>query len=103
MAHWLIRHPRPVIVVDWSDLKANGSFKLLRAGLLSRGRTITLWEEVHSEKTALTPTVESAFVRTLASLLPEGCCPIMVTDAGFRRPWFRVVMEQGWDYWGSAA
>ncbi|HEY9132465.1 MAG TPA: IS4 family transposase, partial [Dyella sp.] len=45
MAHWLIRQPRPVIVVDWSDLKADGSFKLLRAGLVSRGRTITLWEE----------------------------------------------------------
>jgi hypothetical protein len=100
MAHWLIRQERPVIVVDWSDLKADGSFKLLRAGLVSRGRTITLWEEVHPEKVALTVAVEKAFIRTLASLLPVGCRPIVVTDAGFRRPWFRAITEQGWDYVG---
>lgn len=100
MAHWLIRQDRPLIVVDWSDLKADGSFKLLRAGLVSRGRTITLWEEVHPEKTALTGEVEKAFVGTLATLLPSACRPIVITDAGFRRPWFRAVLAQGWDYVG---
>jgi len=100
MAHWLIRQERPVIVVDWSDLKADGSFKLLRAGILSRGRTITLWEEVHPEKQALNAAVENAFIGTLATLLPAHCRPIVVTDAGFRRPWFRAITAQGWDYVG---
>jgi hypothetical protein len=100
MAHWLIRHERPVIVVDWSDLRADGSFKLLRAGLACRGRTITLWEEVHPEKVALSTPVEETFIRNVAALLPAHCRPIVITDAGFRRPWFRALLEQGWDYVG---
>lgn len=100
MAHWLIRQERPLIVVDWSDLKADGRFKLLRAGMVAHGRTITLWEEVHPEKVALTVAVERAFIRTLAGLLPAHCRPIVVTDAGFRRPWFRAITAQGWDYVG---
>lgn len=100
MAHWLIRQERPLIVVDWSDLKADGSFKLLRAGMILRGRTITLWEEVHPEKVALTVAVEKAFILALASVLPAGCRPIVMTDAGFRRPWFRAITAQGWDYVG---
>ncbi|MGH8111766.1 MAG: IS4 family transposase [Rhodanobacteraceae bacterium] len=98
MAAWLVRPVQPLIAVDWSDLKADGSFKLLRAGLVVQGRTLTLWEEVHPEQTAGTPAVERAFLQHLAKRLPAGCRPIILTDAGFRRPWFRAVREQGWDY-----
>ena len=34
------------------------------------------------------------------SVLPEGCRPIVVTDAGFRGPWFRDVEALGWDWVG---
>lgn len=100
MARWLVREKRPVIVVDWSDLKADGSFKLLRAGLAVRGRSLTLWEEVHPESSAGTVAVETAFLHTLARLLPPGCCPIVLSDAGFRRPWFCAVEALTWDYVG---
>ncbi len=100
MLRWLIREPHPLIVVDWSDLKPDGSFKLLRAGLAVRGRTLTLWEEVHPEKSAGSAVVERAFLRTLASLLPQGCRPVILSDAGFRRPWFTAVTALGWDYVG---
>lgn len=40
------------------------------------------------------------FLDTLAQVLPEGCRPIMVTDAGFRSPWFRNVEALGWSYVG---
>ena len=33
-------------------------------------------------------------------MLPEGCEPIIVTDAGFRGPWFKAVEAQGWDWVG---
>ena len=33
MTQRLLRERRPLIVVDWSDLKADGCFKLLRAGV----------------------------------------------------------------------
>lgn len=100
MTTWLVRSMRPLMAVDWSDLKADGSFKLLRAGLVVQGRTLTVWEEVHPEKTAGTPAVEQAFLQHLAECLPAGCRPIILTDAGFRRPWFRAVLAQGWDYVG---
>jgi hypothetical protein len=34
----------------------------------------------------------------LATVIPEGVQPILVTDAGFRAPWFRAVEAMGW-YW----
>jgi hypothetical protein len=100
MGHWLLRTSQPLIVVDWSDLKADGRFKLLRAGLVTRGRTLTLWEEVHPEQSAGAAAVESAFLGKLARLLPAGSRPIVLSDAGFRRPWYRAVCALGWDYVG---
>lgn len=100
MVRWLVREAHPLVAVDWSDLKADGSFKLLRAGLVVQGRTLTLWEEVHPERTAGTVAVEDAFLGHLAQCLPAGCQPIVLTDAGFRRPWFRSVLAQGWNYVG---
>jgi hypothetical protein len=100
MTHWLIRETRPLVVVDWSDLKADGRFKLLRAGLAVQGRTLTLWEEVHPQETAGRAAVEWAFLQALAQQLPDGCRPIVLSDAGFRRPWFRQVVALGWDYIG---
>lgn len=100
MAAWLVRPVRPLLAVDWSDLKADGSFKLLRAGLVVTGRTLTIWEEVHPEAVAGSPAVEAAFLQHLAQCLPTRCHPIILTDAGFRRPWFRAVQAQGWDYVG---
>ncbi|MGH8110662.1 MAG: IS4 family transposase [Rhodanobacteraceae bacterium] len=100
MVRWLVREAHPLVAVDWSDLKADGSFKLLRAGLVVQGRTLTLWEEVHPERTAGTAAVEQAFLHHLAQCLPAGCQPVVLSDAGFRRPWFRSVLAQGWDYVG---
>jgi hypothetical protein len=34
---WVVRQPRPVIVVDWSPLDRRGRFQLLRAGLAVGG------------------------------------------------------------------
>ena len=42
MARWLLRGPHPVIVVDWSDLKADKSWCLLRAAVPVDGRTLTI-------------------------------------------------------------
>jgi hypothetical protein len=38
---------RPLIIVDWSDLHADGSRQLLRAAPIVQGRALTLFEEVH--------------------------------------------------------
>jgi hypothetical protein len=39
-------------------------------------------------------------LRNLRAVLPEHCRPILVTDAGFRGPWFREVERYGWDWLG---
>ena len=31
-------------------------------------------------------------------MLPTGCVPVLITDAGFRGAWFRLVNRMGW-YW----
>ena len=46
----------------------------------------------------LKPHVNAGFLRTLRSVLPFGCKPILVTDAGFRSPWMKLVEGMGWDY-----
>lgn len=100
MAHWLIRQPRPVIVIDWSDIKVDGSYHLLRAGIPVGGRTLTVLEAIYPERQKNSPRAERQFLRRLQASLPPGVKPIIVTDAGFRAPWFRAVTKLGWDYVG---
>jgi len=88
----------PLIVIDWSDLTPNRHWQLLRASVAIEGRSITLYEEVHPQSRATSPRVHEAFLEQLATMLPTGCVPILITDAGFRGAWFRLVNRMGW-YW----
>ena len=51
-------------------------------------------------KAATTPKVHAAFLKELKRMLPAGCEPIVITDAGFRSPWFRAVEAIGWRWVG---
>ncbi|NKN34729.1 IS4 family transposase, partial [Marichromatium bheemlicum] len=82
-------------MIDWSDLKRDQSLHLLRAALPVGGRSLTLYEEVHPQSKVNTRVVQSRFLQRLASLLPPGVEPIIVADAGFRVPFYRVVNELG--------
>ncbi len=95
---WLLRLPRPVLIVDWSDLKPDRRWQLLRAAVVARGRTITVHEEVHPLAKLGSPRVEAAFLKHLQALLPEGVRPVLLADAGFRVPWFRAVEALGWQF-----
>jgi Transposase DDE domain len=97
---WLLRSKQPVLIVDWSELKSDGRFHLLRAAVAARGRTLTVYEEVHPEDRKNTPDVEAAFLARLQALLPLALCPILITDAGFRVAWFRAVEALGWHWVG---
>ena len=46
MARWLIRSARPVILIDWSDLKADRSWHLLRAAVPIGGRALPILDMV---------------------------------------------------------
>lgn len=97
---------RPVILVDWTGLPNSyltaegGEHCALRASLIAQGRSITLYEEVHSKKKEGNNEVHQLFLKTLKSLFPPECSPYVVTDAGFKNPWFKAVLAMGWDYVG---
>lgn len=97
---WLLRSPQPVLIVDWSEIKSDGQWHLLRAGVACRGRTVTVYEEVHPQAKKNNSTVESAFLKQLKRLLPDQVSPIIITDAGFKVPWFRAVEALGWHWIG---
>lgn len=91
---------RPVVLVDWSNLSADGYFQVLRASLPIGGRAFTLYEEVHPENRSGSTQIESRFLKTLERLLPDGSRPIVISDAGFHTPWFNAVRSLGWDFVG---
>lgn len=97
---FLLRSATPVLVVDWSELKRDGRWHLLRAGVVCRGRTLTVYEEVHPQKHLGSRKVQAAFLRSLHELLPAQCVPILLTDAGFGVTWFKAVEEHGWHWLG---
>ena len=91
---------RPVLLVDWSDLDARKRHYLLRASVAVNGRSATVYEEVHTLASKDKRRTHRAFLRQLQAVLPVGCRPIIVTDAGFRTPWFQQVEALGWDWVG---
>lgn len=91
---------RPVILVDWSDVSEDRTFQKLRASLAVSGRALTLYEEVHPQSSSANRAVQVRFLKTLHHLLPAECHPIIITDAGFKNPWFKAVQALGWDFVG---
>ena len=89
---------RPVVLIDWSDMDEYKQHFVLRAALAFEGRSITLYDEVHTIKTKEKLNTHQQFLMQLKQLLPEHCCPILVTDAGFRTTWFKLVESLGWDW-----
>lgn len=101
MAKWIIaNHKQPVILVDWSDLSANRDYHLLRASIPVGGRALTIYDEVHPQKKQANVEIEMRFLKRLKALLPNNCRPIVITDAGYRTPWFNAVTDLGWDFVG---
>jgi hypothetical protein len=100
MAHWLIRHPNPLILIDWSDLHEDCRWQLLRASIPMSGRAVTVLEMIFPESMKGSPRAEKTFLRRLRAVLPAGIKPIVVTDAGFRAPWLRTVAKFNWYYVG---
>lgn len=100
MAAWLMPEASPVIVVDWSDLKGDGRWCLLRAAVPMGGRTLTVCERIYPIVELNAPRTQQAFLAVLAQMVPAGKRPVIVSDAGFRSDWFRAVAARGWDYVG---
>lgn len=96
----LARIREPLIVIDWSDLKADQSLHLLRASLPVGGRALTLYEEVHGQRKLNNRRVQERFLERLAGLLPPQAAPVIVADAGFKVPFYRACERLGWRWVG---
>jgi len=90
----------PLIAVDWSDLKEDQSLHLLRASLPLGGRSLTLYEEVHTQSNLGNRQVQHRFLHQLKALLPATAQPIIVADSGFKVPFYREVERLGWRWVG---
>lgn len=88
------------VIIDWSDLRADGSMQLLRAAVMAEGRALTIYEEVHPQHLLGSPIVHRQFMRRLKTVLPPAVQAIIITDAGFRATWFKMLDQQGWPWIG---
>ena len=101
LARWLVAATaRPVILVDWADCAEGERWLFLRAAIPLGGRAIPIYEEVHPLRRYNSPRTHRQFLARLRAVLPPTCAPILITDAGFRGPWFREVERYGWDWIG---
>jgi hypothetical protein len=90
----------PVVIVDWSDCEVGRQWVMLKAAVPVGGRAVTIYEQVFPFKRYNSPAAHREFLRALKRVIPESCRPIVITDAGFRVPWFREVEAQGWHWVG---
>ncbi|MCE9684612.1 IS4 family transposase [Shewanella sp. AS16] len=93
-------NPMPVILVDWSDVREQLRMMTLRASVSVQGRSVTLYERTFLFEDYNAPRSHNAFLAELAKVLPPRCCPLIVTDAGYRNTWFREVERHGWFWLG---
>jgi len=97
---WLSGVRQLLLVIDWSDLTPDQHWHWLRASVAVEGRSLTLYEEVHPQRRLGNSRVHRQFLARVAELLPPGCEPIVMTDAGFRATWFKAVSARGWAFIG---
>lgn len=100
MNHLIKENSSPWIHVDWSCLNSTTNLYVLRASLSMSGRSIVIYEECHTKKRENNHPTHKAFLNQLKQLLPARVKPVIVTDAGFRAPWFAHVSKLGWDFVG---
>jgi hypothetical protein len=97
-AHIVGDKPRPVILVDWTEI--GDAFHALTAAIPFGGRSFPIVWRVYPEGMQNSPEAHRELLQALRPFFPEGVRPILVTNGAFRSPWFRAVRKMGWDYVG---
>jgi hypothetical protein len=69
--------------------------------VLNQGRSLTLYEEVHPLNLKEKPKTHRLLMQKLKAMPPKNVTAVIVTDAGFRTPWFTLVESLGWDFVGK--
>lgn len=94
----LLQGKQPLILVDWSNADTEKRHHILRASLALEGRPLTLHQVVVPMDEYTCPHVHKAFLHRLKQVLPANFKPVIITDAGFKVPWFKQIRKLGWHY-----
>ncbi|MFI5205912.1 MAG: IS4 family transposase [Candidatus Paceibacterales bacterium] len=98
---WIVKNNnQPIILIDWSGLTNCGKFHFLRASVPVGGRALPILDMAFPQKQYGSQKAHKQFIKQLKKILPKTCCPIVVTDAGFRCPWFKLIRSFGWHFVG---
>jgi hypothetical protein len=101
VTQWILAQvTAPLVLVDWSTLTPDHHWHVLRASIPVQGRALPLYEEVHTLQSLTNRHAHRAVLHQLRAVLPGHVCPILVTDAGVRGTWFRLV-EDWWKRWAG--
>ncbi|MCR9297687.1 IS4 family transposase [Vibrio fluvialis] len=98
MTRLLRQGKQPLILVDWSNADTEKRHHILRASLALEGRSLTLHQVVVPMDEYTCPHVHKAFLHRLKQVLPADFKPVIITDAGFKVPWFKQIRKLGWHY-----
>ena len=102
--HWIIGSRDTInLIVDWSSASPGERYQLLRASLAVKGRSLTLYEEIHPLSYYNKEEIHNRFLDNLKEILPSTARVIIITDAGFCVSWFKAVERQGWDFVGRVS
>jgi hypothetical protein len=89
---------RVAVLIDWTHV--TGIFHALVAAVSFRGRAVVVLSEVRPERKLGNTLVQRQFLKRLHSVLPNGCRPIIISDAGFHGDVFKQALALGWDFIG---
>lgn len=100
ISHLIQENTAPWIHIDWTCINPVTNLYALRASMSMPGRSIVIYEESYPKQKENNHATHKAFLNRLKDLLPGSVSPIIVTDAGFRAPWFAYILQLGWEFVG---
>lgn len=89
-----------VVLIDWSGSCSKEKLHTLTASIVGHGRSIPIYHQVFCESQLGGQIAHEQFLQTLKEIIPSHTKVTIITDAGFRTPWFREVISYGWDVIG---
>jgi hypothetical protein len=92
-----LAQPLMKVLIDWSEVQQHG-YHVLRASIYAKGRSFTVYEEVHAEKLLGNSDVQKTFLETLKAMLAPKTHLIIMADAGFRTDFFQAILSLNWDF-----
>ena len=85
-----------MLLIDWSG-SCGEKPHTLTTSIVGHGRSIPIYHEIFCEAQLGSQIAHEQFLQTLRDIIPPQIKVTIITDAGFRTPWFREVISYGWD------